>query len=156
MKKALSLIAAIIFAISVSGCYIGSDGKLRRKEHKQAVQVFKYLKKEDISALSKLFAERTDDQCDLEEEWEVFFDEVDGRIVSYDDLQVSVIERWDDHWKITRALLQVTFRNVKTDEGVVYDEIVYDDYAIHSDPDCEGIIVVSLGKDIVVVGGADL
>lgn len=145
----------ILFAFSVSGCYIGADAGLRRKEHKQALQVFKYLKKEDVDALNGLFSESVAENHDLDEEWEAFFDEIDGNIVSYDKLEVSVLERWDDNWKTTRALIQVTFRNVTTDEGEVYEKIIYNDYAIHSDKDSVGITVFCLENDKAVVGGGE-
>ena len=96
-RKILSVMVVILFAFSVSGCYIGADPGLRRNEHKQALQVFKYLKKEDVDALNGLFSESVAENHDLDEEWEAFFDEIDGNIVSYDKLEVSVLERWDDN-----------------------------------------------------------
>ena len=75
VKRKLSLTVVLLFAFSLSGCYIGADADLRRKEHKLVLNVFEHLKNEDIDFLTELFAERTSDQHDLEEEWEQFFDD---------------------------------------------------------------------------------
>ena len=154
-KKGLSLIICVLFAGSVCGCYIGADAKLRRREHKTALKLFEYIQDEDIDSLVEMFAEDTADHHDLEQEWEDFFDEVDGDIESYGRLQVSVVEEWVDDWKTTRAMLQVTFSDVTTDEGTVYDELCYTSYAVHSDPDMVGINVLELSSDNddIIVGG---
>lgn len=155
LKKALSLIVCVLFAGSVCGCYIGSGAKYRRKEHRTALKVFEYIQDEDIDSLVELFSEDAADRHDLEQEWEDFFDAVDGDIESYDRLQISVSEERVDRGEITRIHLQVRFRDVTTDEGAEYDELVYMTYPVHSDSDYLGITVLELisDDDEIVVGG---
>lgn len=155
-KRVFSLLICVLFVFGTCGCYIGSGAGMRRREHKKAKVLFGYLQDEDIESIEELFADNASRAADLDRQLDDFFDEIDGDIESYGRIDVSIVEEWVDDWKTTRAMLQVTFRDVTTDEGVTYDEIVYMSYAVHQDPDLVGINVMSLitdDKEVISVGG---
>ena len=146
-NRFLCLIVVLLFTLSVSGCYFLQYSKLRRNEIRSAKEFFEYLKDEDIDSLVDLFSDEVQDTCDLEEEWEEFFDVIDGNIESYDRLRVTYSEQFIDDGNITRCLLEVVFLDVTTDEGEEYDRLEYHTFVVHSDRDKLGITVVSLEDD---------
>ena len=146
-NRFLCLIVVLLFALSVSGYHFLQYSKLRRNEIRSAKEFFEYLKDEDIDSLVDLFSDEVQDTCDLEEEWEEFFDVIDGNIESYDRLRVTYSEQFIDDGNITRCLLEVVFLDVTTDEGEEYDRLEYYTFVVHSDRDKLGITVVSLEDD---------
>ena len=160
-KKFTSVLALALsvttLAFSLCGCYIGSAAKEKRKAHKTALKFFEYLKKEDIEKLTDLFSDNTEYDYDLEQEWEDFFDTIDGKIVSYGRLQVMDIEVWYEDYKVNHAIIRVDFRDVVTDEGVTYDMLSYNHVVKDVDKDAIGITVVELtdndDNSLAVVGG---
>ena len=146
-NRFLCLIVALLFTLSVSGCHFLQYSKLRRNEIRSAKEFFEYLKDEDIDSLVDLFSDDVQDTCDLEEEWEEFFDVIDGNIESYDRLRVTYSEQFIDDGNITRCLLEVVFLDVTTDEGEEYDRLEYNTFVVHSDRDKLGITEVRLEDD---------
>ena len=157
MKKVFAIILCMTLIFGLCGCYLGSAAKERRTAHKQALKFFKYLKNEDIDKLTELFSDNTEYDHDVEQEWEDFFDTIDGDIVSYGRLQVTDVEVWYDGGKVSHAIIRVDFRDVVTDEGVTYDRLSYDYVVKDADKDAVGITVVELtdsdNNSLAVVGG---
>ena len=157
LKRLLALLLCVFTAACLCSCYIGADAKPRRQERKTALKVFKYIKNENIDKLVDLFAEDTKDNYDVEEEWEDFFDFIDGHIVSYGDLEVTASEVWFDHWKRTYTNMMVVYEDVVTDEGTVYKKLIYCHIIVDEDKDMVGInafeLIDSDGESVAVVGG---
>ena len=82
IRKAVSFLIVIVTAFSLFGCKaFGDDPK--RIEKEDAVQIFEYLKNEDIDSLCGLFSKEASAKHSIRSEWESFFARVDGKIVSY-------------------------------------------------------------------------
>ena len=145
MKKIVSIIMITIIMLCSSGCWLNSDYSFRRKEQKFADQIFKCLQDEDADSLEDLFSESVSDNNDIEDEFDVFFDSIDGRIESYDHVNITVCEKYVDHFQVTRAVMHVVFYDIVTDSGTEYDYIVYYRVLIDdSNPDEIGLYSIRL------------
>lgn len=157
LKKALSFTLCIILIVCISGCYIGTAAKERRKAHKAALKFFKYLQSEDIDKLTAQFSKDARYNNDLEQDWEDFYYAVDGRIESYGRLRVTDRSVWYDKGKMSHCIIIVKFEDVVTNKGVTYDELSYEHVITDGDPDAIGITVLHIldedEKTVAVVGG---
>lgn len=156
IKKIVSFALTVMLIFCMCGCYLGSAAKERRAAHKTALKLFKYIQNEDIDKLTKLFSKDSRHDYDVEEDWEDFFDSVDGHIESYGRLRVTDVEVWYDGGKVSHAIIQVVFEDVVTDEGTEY-EISYEHVVTDEDRDTLGIKVLELldsdEESVAVVGG---
>ena len=125
------------------------DTQLCTVAKEEADQVFEYLREKDIQKLSSLFSENQKKNYDLEKEWNNFFEQIDGRIIDYETIDVIVSQRTFSDGTLTNLLLRIEFKNVKTDTGQVYEQIRYAKTArCNSEPDNEGINWTAL-----IIGG---
>ena len=125
------------------------DTQLCTVAKEEADQVFEYLREKDIQKLSSLFSENQKKNYDLENEWNNFFEQIDGRIIDYETIDVIVSQRTFSDGTLTNLLLRIEFKNVKTDTGQVYEQIRYAKTArCNSEPDNEGINWTAL-----IIGG---
>lgn len=129
---------------------------------KEAEQIFEYLKNEDVDNLIPLFSEEVKEKYDLEKEWQDFFDAIDGKIVEYKDLSFPGEGMGiDQDGNIFDSHLSVTFNNLVTDKGVVYENFGYYQVRINTaNPRSEGINVFSFKvpetqSEYIIVGLKD-
>jgi hypothetical protein len=157
MKRILAILLCVAVVFGMCGCYLGSAAKERRTAHKKALKFFEYIKDENIDKLTDMFSDDTRSEYDVEQQWEDFFDSVDGQIESYGKLKVTDSEVWYDGGKVTHALITVSFTDVVTDEGVRYDELSYEHVVTDKDKDAVGIKVLEIldsdEEEVAVVGG---
>ena len=156
-KRVFVLVLCVAVMFGTCGCYLGSAAKERKSAHRKALKFFEYIKDENIDKLTDMFSDDSRSEYDVEEQWEHFFDSVDGQIKSYGDLKDTDSEVWYDGGKVTHAVIRVRFTDVVTDEGVRYDEIGYDHVITDSDKDAVGIMVLEIldseEESVAVVGG---
>lgn len=157
LKRVFTSVLCMAVMFGMCGCYLGSAAKERKAAHKKALKLFEYIKDENTDKLTDMFSDDTRDEYDVEEQWEDFFDAVDGEIKSYGKLKVTDSEVWYDGGKISHAVILVKFTDVVTDEGVRYDEISYYHVITDADKDAVGIRVLEILDDdeesVAVVGG---
>lgn len=115
----------------------------KRLAGKEAEEIFKMLQEEDIEGLSALFSEDSRKYHNIELEWELFFDRIDGNIVSYSGISFPGEGMGvDKDGVIYDSHLSINFKNVKTDTGTVYKEFGYYQTRIDTrNPELEGINV---------------
>ncbi len=144
------LIFSVLFAFT--GCNMLSDAMnserfgAKKLAKQDAEQVFEYLKNKDIDSLCEVFSEDSRKYHDLEIEWEIFFDRIDGNIVSYKSISFpGEGMSFDNDGEISDSHLSVNFNGVKTDTGAVYDELGYYQTRIDTaNPELEGINVFTV------------
>lgn len=97
----------------------------------------------------------------LDDEWEAFFDSIDGNIVSYGKIQSGGEEVYYDYGRVTYSQIVINITDVKTDTGMVYDSISYSQTRVNKKhPEREGIGLFCLqipsdnekGYEEVIVG----
>ena len=115
----------------------------KRLAGKEAEEIFKMLQEEDIEGLSALFSEDSRKYHNIEMEWELFFDRIDGNIVSYSGISFPGEGMGvDKDGEIYDSHLSINFNNVKTDNGTVYTNFGYYQTRIDTkNPELEGINV---------------
>ncbi len=150
----ITTIALIFISIFIlSGCgvkKIMEETRLSKEVEKESTQVFDYLKNEDIESLSELFCQNKKDESDLNEKWQVFFDEIDGKIISYDKYSCEENMRTFYKGELTYLVLTVKYSNVKTNTGKIYEQLTYTTTAKDSNNSLkEGVsnFILFLGKD---------
>ena len=158
IKKGLAIVLLAAMVISVSSCgRVLSVNKAKR----EAASIFEAIKKQDTKKLNSLFTEDVRDTHDLDDEWEVFFDSIDGNIVSYGEIKTMGEEEYVDFGQVTYWQLVITITDVKTDTGTVYESLSYSQTRVDKKhPEREGIGLFSLqipadndrGFEEVIVG----
>lgn len=165
MRKAISLLTVILIAFSLFGCsFINRINKTvqedpKRIEKENAVQIFEYLKNEDIESLSGLFSKEAEAKHSIRSEWESFFKRVDGKIVSYKSIRYPAEGSGKDkNGEVYDSHISVNYVDVTTDNGTVYKEFGY--YRVQvskNDPDSVGLSVFSMKDpktgEWITVGG---
>ena len=154
MKKRDSVIKKSLATVLVVStvCTSASCGMLNPslKAKKEAADIFELLKDEDTRKLNKYFSEDVRDSHDLNDEWEVFFDSIDGDIVSYGEIKSGGESEHSDFGKITFYEIVITIKDVKTDTGMEYEYISYNQIRIdkkHPEREGIGVICVSIPSD---------
>ena len=151
----VALILAVI--LNFTGCSrFESDKHLVKKE---AEEIFRMLQDEDIEGLSAKFSKDSRKYHNIEMEWESFFKQLDGKLVSYSGISFPGEGTGvDKDGTVYESHYTVEFKNVKTDKGTVYQSFGY--YLTRTDtkePDLEGICVFSMKHpgtgEYVTVGG---
>lgn len=143
----ITLIFAVLFSFTGCSKFIEDLNSERygakRLAKKEAEEIFKMIQEEDIEGLSALFSEDSRTYHNIEMEWELFFERVDGNIVSYSSISFPGEGMGvDENGEIYDSHLSVNFKNVKTDTGVVYKEFGYYQTRIDTrNPELEGINV---------------
>ena len=128
----------VISTIFSSGCNI--QPTLQELAHKDADVIFELIKNEDIDKLSQLFSNEVKQEHDLKEEWQSFFENIDGNIVDYDDISYGAESEGYNEGKLYKQSICVILEKPKTDTGTVYEEIVYYQTRVFTkNPDREGI-----------------
>lgn len=129
--------------LQLCGCRIidayRNDPKRIEREH--AEEVFRLLIDKDTDALIELFSEDARENHDLEAEWEVFFEAIDGDLESYRSVYFP-IEGYgkDQNGEVFDSHLFVNYNNVTTDTGAVYSDFGYYLDAVDPNyPELEGI-----------------
>lgn len=165
IRRITALFMSIVMLISLSACQIvdnaakiiNDDPKTGEREY--AEQVFEYLKNEDIDSLCELFAPDVRSKHNLENEWKIFFEHMDGKIVSYKGLEYpgEGLEK-DKDGEVYDSHISVNFAGVKTDNGTVYEEFGYYHVKVSGDdPDSVGLFVFTMQDpdtgDWITVGG---
>ncbi len=143
----ITLVLAIL--LSFTGCskFIEDMNSERygakRLAKKEAEEIFRMLQEEDIEGLSALFSEDSRKYHNIEMEWELFFDRLDGKVVSYSGISFPGEGMGvDKDGVIYDSHLSINFKNVKTDTGTVYKEFGYYQTRIDTrNPELEGINV---------------
>ena len=152
INKYAALFMSLVMLVSLSGCQIvdnavktiKDDPKYGEKEY--AEQVFEYLKNEDIDSLVELFAPAVRAKHSLESEWKIFFDHMDGKIISYKGLKYpgEGLEK-DKNGEVCDSHISVNYAGAKTDSGTVYEEFgYYHVKASKEDPDSVGLTVFTM------------
>jgi len=137
-KRALCVVISITMLFSLASCNFKRSS--RNAAIREAKKYFEYLKDQDIKKLNKLFSDDVKESHDLEDEWDTFFDSIDGNIVSYGKVSSGGEEKWSDLGKVTYYDIVINFEDVTTDTGTVYEYISYRQVRIDSKhPDREGI-----------------
>lgn len=165
IRRITALLMSIVMLFSLSACQIvdnaakiiNDDPKTGEREY--AEQVFEYLKNEDIDSLCELFAPDVRSKHNLEYEWKIFFEHMDGKIVSYKGLEYpgEGLEK-DKDGEVNDSHISVNFAGVKTDNGTVYEEFGYYHVKVSGDdPDSVGLFVFTMQDpdtgDWITVGG---
>lgn len=143
----ITLVLAIL--LSFTGCskFIEDMNSERygakRLAKKEAEEIFRMLQEEDIEGLSALFSEDSRKYHNIEMEWELFFDRLEGKVVSYSGISFPGEGMGvDKDGVIYDSHLSINFKNVKTDTGTVYKEFGYYQTRIDTrNPELEGINV---------------
>ncbi|WP_044975137.1 DUF5104 domain-containing protein [Ruminococcus sp. HUN007] len=144
IKKMFSNILVVLTCIIIfCGCgfeKVQEETQLCKEAKEEAKQVFEYLKEEDTSSLSNFFSQKALSDCNLEEEWKIFLEQINGKIIDYETIETFENRRTFSDGNLTYLLLRIEFKNVKTDTGQVYEKMRYSKTAkCDSDPDKEGI-----------------
>ncbi len=164
-KRIAALLMSLVMLLSLAGCQIvdnaakiiNDDPKTGEREY--AEQVFEYLKNEDIDSLCELFAPDVSAHHNLESEWKHFFDQLDGKIVSYKGLEYPGEGLGKDKdGEVYDSHISVNYAEVKTDNGTVYEEFGYYHVKVsRDDPDSVGLTVFTMQDpdtgDWITVGG---
>ena len=143
----ITLIFAVLFSFTGCSKFIEDLNSERygakRLAKKEAEEIFKMIQEEDIEGLSALFSEDSRTYHNIEMEWELFFEHMDGHVVSYSGISFPGEGMGvDKDGNIYDSHLSVNFKNVKTDTGVVYKEFGYYQTRIDTrNPELEGINV---------------
>lgn len=138
----VALILAVI--LNFSGCSrFVSDKHLVKKE---AEEIFRMLQDEDIEGLSAKFSKDSRKYHNIEMEWESFFKQLDGKLVSYSGISFPGEGKGvDKDGTVYESHLSVNFKNVKTDTGTVYKDFGYYQTRIDTrNPDLQGINVFTM------------
>ena len=165
IRKTISLLICIVIAFSLSGCsFINRARKTVEEDPKHiekdnAVQIFEYLKNEDIDSLCGLFSKEAEAKHSIRSEWERFFKHVDGKIVSYKSIKYPGEGLGKDkNGEVYDSHISVNYVDVTTDNGTVYKEFGY--YRVQvskNDPDSVGLSVFSMkdpaSGEWITVGG---
>ena len=153
----ISITLILAFILNLTGCgRFESDKHLVKKE---AEEIFRMLQDEDIEGLSAKFSKDSRKYHNIEMEWELFFKQLDGKLVSYSGISFPGEGKGvDKDGTVYESHYTVEFKNVKTDKGTVYQSFGY--YLTRTDtkePDLEGIDVFSMKHpgtgEYVTVGG---
>ena len=161
-KKLLRLILLCILVGLLCGCGSTSTADLERRNpkklaRKEADEIFEYIKAEDIPSLVDYFSQDVKDTHDLEQEWKVFFEKLDGKVVSYDSVSFPGEGMGvDKDGNIYDSHLSINYNKVKTDTGAVYDQFGYYQTRIDTKkPDREGVNLFTVqleNKEFYTVG----
>ena len=153
----ISITLILAFILNLTGCgRFESDKHLVKKE---AEEIFRMLQDEDIEGLSAKFSKDSRKYHNIEMEWELFFKQLDGKLVSYSGISFPGEGTGvDKDGTVYESHYTVEFKNVKTDKGTVYQSFGY--YLTRTDtkePELEGIDVFSMKHpgtgEYVTVGG---
>ena len=158
LKKCLVVFLSMAMLLSLASC---SERHPANKAKREAKKIFECIRNEDTKKLNKLFSEDVRDTHDLDDEWDDFFDAIDGNIVSYGKISTRGEGGHYDFGRTTYSDICIAIEDVKTDTGMTYKEIGY--YQVRIDkahPEREGIAIFSLmlpsdnekGFEEVVVG----
>ena len=143
----ITLVLAILLSFTDCSKFIEDMNSERygakRLAKKEAEEIFRMLQEEDIEGLSALFSEDSRKYHNIEMEWELFFDRLDGKVVSYSGISFPGEGMGvDKDGVIYDSHLSINFKNVKTDTGTVYKEFGYYQTRIDTrNPELEGINV---------------
>ena len=157
-KKSLAVLLLAAMLCSLASC---SERHPGHKAKREAARIFEYIKDGNTKKLNKLFSDDVRDTHDLDDEWDDFFDAVDGNIVSYGSISSGGEEVYIDYGKVTYSMVVVNINDVKTDTGMVYESISYNQIRVDKKhPEREGIGLFSLvsaadnekGFEEVIVG----
>jgi hypothetical protein len=140
--KAKKIIISIIISISVIGLLfvIGTvalgatiiDNFLPNIAlNRQAKTNFTYLKNKNAKKLIDQFSTDAKNNHDLESEFDTFFKNVDGNVVSYARENCTDREQYVDNYKTTKHEFYCAYYDVKTDTGTIYEELSYSFYKIN-------------------------
>jgi len=157
-KKSIAILLSLTLLASLASC-----GNLHpaNKAKREAVGIFESIKNQDIKKLNALFTEDVRDTHDLDEEWEEFFDSIDGDIVSYGSISSGGEGASYDYGIVTYSHVVIYINDVKTDTGMVYEYITYNVTCVDKKhPEREGVGLFSLkvpsdndeGYEEVIVG----
>jgi len=158
IRKAVPLFIVIVTAFSLFGCKaFGDDPK--RIEKEDAVQIFEFLKNEDIDSLCALFSKEAAAKHSIRSEWERFFARVDGKIVSYKGIKYpgEGVGK-DKNGEVYDSHISVNYVDVTTDKGTVYKEFGYYRVRVSKNkPDSVGLSVFTMKDpdtgEWITVGG---
>lgn len=153
-KKLLIIISIMISLFTLTGCNDRSyEYHPGNKAKKEAKIYFEYLKNKDIKELNKLFSKEVQATHNLEEEWEEFFNSIDGNIVSYEKIKSGGEGMHVDKRKVTYSNIIITYKNVKTDTGKIYKNIGYREVRVDvKNRDSEGISLFANEDEGITVG----
>ena len=143
----ITLIFAVLFSFTGCSKFIEDMNSERygakRLAKKEAEEIFTMIREEDIEGLSALFSEDAKKEHAIETEWKMFFDRIDGKVVSYSGISFSGEGMGvDKDGVIYDSHLSINYKNVKTDTGAVYEQFGYYQTRIDTrNPELEGINV---------------
>ena len=140
----VSITLILAFILNLTGCSrFVSDKRLAKKE---AEEIFRMLQDEDIEGLSAKFSKDSRKYHNIEMEWESFFKQLDGKLVSYSGISFPGEGKGvDKDGTVYESHLSVNFKNVKTDTGTVYKDFGYYQTRIDTrNPDLQGINVFTM------------
>ncbi|WP_034450330.1 DUF5104 domain-containing protein [Butyrivibrio sp. AE2032] len=165
IKRLTAILMCAVMALSVCSCSfvervvdkVKNDPK--KLEKADAEQIFEYLKNEDIESLCALFSPEVKKHHNLELEWEIFFDNLDGNLVSYKSLSYpGEGGSTDKNGEVIDSHISVNYNGVTTDTGTQYKEFGYYHVRVNrNDPDSEGLTVFTMQLPVsgnwISVGG---
>ena len=153
----VSITLILAFILNLTGCgRFGSDKSLAKKE---AEEIFRMIRDEDIEGLSSKFSEDSRKYHNIEMEWESFFKHLDGKVVSCSGISFPGEGKGvDKDGTVYESHLSVQYNNVKTDTGTVYKAFGYHQTRTDTKtPALEGINVFTMKLpdtgDYISVGG---
>jgi len=112
----------------------------KRLAKDEAEEIFEYLKAKDIDKLTTLFSKSAGSEEGLKNEWEKFFESIDGNIESYEYLSFPREGMTiDKNGIITDSHLGIEFKKTTTDNGMVYDIGYFQTRKYPKNTDIEGI-----------------
>ena len=159
----ITLIFAVLLGLPGCRWITGSKDPERYEAKKLAGQeaedIFKLLLEEDIDGLTALFAEDAVKGHDIRKEWKAFFDQIDGKLVSYSGISFpGEGMEVDKDGTICDSHLSVNSGDVTTDNGTVYKNFGYYQTRIDTrDRTLEGINVFTMqdpgSGEYISVGG---
>ena len=143
IKKASAIVLSVSMLLSFVSC--SSNRHPFNPARREAKKIFEYIKNKDTKKLNRLFSEDVRDSHDLDDEWDDFFDIIDGDIVSYGKISSGGEEVYIDYGKVTYSYIIVNINDVKTDTGMTYDMISYCQARVNKKhPGNEGIGLFSI------------
>ncbi len=152
-KKITTIIAATVLTL----CFVAIIGAIAISKAvanhffpnvaltRQAKANFECLKKRETSKLIKQFSDEAKSQHNLEQEFENFYKNIDGNLVSYEHVNCADRKKYVDSWKTTKHLFVCEFENVRTDTGIIYESLSYSLYRVNNHkPSVVGINILSI------------
>ena len=149
VSVSLALIMAVVQGCGLLPSCMETLNALAAKEQKENLETTKNLldcfSNKNAEGLKELLCKRTQDLVDIDEQILAGFDFFSGRVVSFDEKQLSDTgSSSEENGKITRLERSWSIHDITTDTGDIYEIYVHKYYVWLDDNSREGISQISI------------